>query len=125
MSGRSRNWSLSREWWARCVEWLLSTFKARHLTLGTWKDVHTLLVNSWRLSWPGTSLSSHHQASMSRCCVHHFIHSVSSIGEGSGIEVCRRPSPNPVSAGSISPLRNSWTCGSRGGRTTRYSSSLN
>ena len=109
MSGRGRNQSLSGKWRASSAEWSLSTFDMWHHALGTSKDAHTLLANSWRLAWLGTSLRSCHQASMSSCCVHHFIHSVPSIGEGSGIEVHRRLSPTSVPAGSISfSLRNSW-----------------
>ena len=87
MSWSGRNWSLSREWWAGSVEWSLSTFDMWHHTLGTLRDAHTLCVNSWRLSCLGTSLGSHHQAVMSSCCVHNFIHSIFSLGEGSGIKV--------------------------------------
>ena len=105
MSGRGRNQFLSREWWASSMEWLLSTFNAWHLTLGTWKDACSLLANSLRLSWPGTSLSSHNQAGISSCLTCHLIHAMPSTGEGSGIEACGGHSPASVLAWSISPLR--------------------
>ena len=110
------------KWWAGSVEWSLSTFEMWHLTFGTWKDAHTVLDNPWRLSWPRTSSSSCHQAGISRCHACYMIHSMPSIGEGSSVEVCGMPSPATTLARSISPLRNSWTWGSRGGRHSRSSS---
>ena len=113
------NQSLSSEWGAGGVELSLSTFDVQHLTLGTWKDAHTLLVTSWRSSWLGTSLSSHHQAGISSCLTHHLIHLAPSIREGSEIEVGGRPPPNPAPARGISPPRNSWMWGSREGGHSR------
>ena len=69
------------------MEWLLSTFVVQHHALGTLKDAHTLWANPLRLSCPGTSLSSPHQASVSSYHACHFIHSAFYIGEGSSIEV--------------------------------------
>ena len=115
MSRRGRNWFLSRGWGANSVEWLLSTFGMWHCAVGTSKDACTLFVNSWRLSWLGNTLSSCHQASISSCCAHHLIHSMPSIGKGSGIKVHWRLSTAPAPARNISsPLRNSWTWDSRG-----------
>ena len=120
MSGRGRNQSLPREWWAGSIEWSLSTFDTWHHALGTLKDACTLHLNSWRLSWPGTFLSSCNEAGMSSCHACHFIHSAFSMGEGSDGEVHGRWSPTPAPAGSISfSLRNSWVWGSRAGRHLR------
>ena len=112
MSRRGRNWSLSKEWWASGMEWLLSTPNAWLHTFGISKDDCTFCENLQWLLWPGTPCSSCHQASMSICQACHFIHSTFSMVEGSGslgVEVHERPSPAPVLAGNISsPLRNSW-----------------
>ena len=122
ISGRGMNQSLSSKWWDGGTEWLLSTFAMQPYTLGTSKDAHTLSANSCMLSWPRTSLSSLHHAGVSSRCACHLIHSALCIGEGSGSSG-GRPYPTLKLAGSISsPLRNSWTLGSRVGGHPRSSS---
>ena len=69
-------------------------------------------------SWLGTSLSSHHWASMSICCV-----PLDPLGEGSGVEVHWGPSSSPLPArGTSPPPKNSSMVGARGGRHSRSSS---
>ena len=83
-----------------------------------------LLANSWMSSWPGTSLSPCHQASMSNCYAHQWIHSAPIWGEGSGVRVSWRLSPTPTSSKGISyPPKNSSMQGLGVGGHSRSSSS--